>query len=55
MGYDGVNAAVDALRNDAQLEDIDTGATLVTQENLDDPEVKAVLDPSCENKPEVSE
>jgi ribose transport system substrate-binding protein len=55
MGYDGVNAAVDALRNDAQLEDIDTGATLVTQQNLDDPEVQAVLDPSCENKPEVSE
>jgi ribose transport system substrate-binding protein len=55
MGYDGVNAAVDAIRNDAQLQDIDTGSTLVTQDNLDDPDVKAVLDPTCSNKPEVSE
>jgi ribose transport system substrate-binding protein len=55
MGYDGVNAAVDALRNDAQLEDIDTGATLVTRDNLDDAEVQAVLDPTCQDKPEVSE
>ncbi|MDQ3429852.1 MAG: substrate-binding domain-containing protein [Actinomycetota bacterium] len=55
MGYDGTNAAVDAIRSDAQLEDIDTGSTLVTQDNLDDPEVKAVLNPSCSNKPEVSQ
>ncbi len=55
MGYDGTNAAVDAIRSDAQLEDIDTGSTLVTQDNLDDPDVKAVLDPSCSNKPEVSQ
>lgn len=55
MGYDGVNQAVDAIRNDAELQDIDTGSTLVTRENLDDPDVKAVLDPTCQNKPEVSE
>lgn len=54
MGYDGVNAAIDAIRNDAQLEDIDTGSTLVTQDNLDDPDVEAVLDPTCQDKPEVS-
>jgi ribose transport system substrate-binding protein len=54
MGYDGTNAAIDAIRSDAQLEDIDTGSTLVTQKNLDDPDVKAVLEPSCSNKPEVS-
>ena len=55
MGYDGVNLAVGAIRNDAQLRDIDTGSTLVTQKNLDDPDVKAVLEPSCSNKPEVSQ
>jgi ribose transport system substrate-binding protein len=55
MGYDGVNLAVGAIRNDAQLRDIDTGSTLVTKGNLDDPDVKAVLDPSCSNKPEVSQ
>ncbi len=55
MGYDGTNAAVGTIRNDAQLEDIDTGSTLVTQDNLDDEDVKAVLDPSCSNKPEVSQ
>jgi ribose transport system substrate-binding protein len=55
MGYDGVNAAIDAIRNDAQLQDIDTGSTLVTQNNLDDPDVEAVLDPTCQDKPEVSE
>ena len=49
-----VNAAVGAIRNDAQLDDIDTGSTLVTEDNLDDEDVKAVLDPSCSNKPEVS-
>ena len=54
MGYDGVNLAVDAIRGEGELEDIDTGATLVTQDNLEDPDVQAVLDPSCENKPEVS-
>jgi ribose transport system substrate-binding protein len=55
MGYDGTNMAVDAIRSDAQLQDIDTGSTLVTQDNLDDPDVQAVLDPTCQNKPEVSE
>src|ERR687894_975333 len=55
MGYDGVNLTVDAIRNDAPMQDIDTGSTLVTQKNLDDPDVKAVLDPTCQNKPEVSQ
>ncbi len=55
MGYDGVNSAVKAIRGEGELKDIDTGATLVTQDNLDDPEVKAVLDPSCQNPPEVSD
>ena len=55
MGYDGVNLTVDAIRNDAPMQDIDTGSTLVTQDNLDNPDVKAVLDPTCQNKPEVSQ
>lgn len=51
MGYDGVNAAVGAIREGEQLKSGDTGATLVTKENLKDPEVQAVLKPSCENPP----
>ncbi|QIN79558.1 substrate-binding domain-containing protein [Rubrobacter marinus] len=51
MGFDGVNAAVGAIREGAAPESGDTGATLVTQENLNDEEVQAVLQPSCENPP----
>ncbi len=55
MGYDGVNLAVKGIRGEGQLKSIDTGATLVTKDNLDDPTVKAILDPSCGNKPPVTE
>ena len=55
MGYDGVNLAVKGIRGGGQLKSIDTGATLVTKDNLDDPKVKAILDPSCGNKPPVTE
>ncbi len=55
MGYDGVNSAVNAIRGGGQPKDIDTGATLVTEDNLDDPEVQAVLDPSCQDPPKVSD
>jgi ribose transport system substrate-binding protein len=55
MGYDGVNLAVQGIRGNGQLESIDTGATLVTQDNLDDPKVESILDPSCGNKPPVTE
>ncbi len=55
MGYDGVNSAVKAIRGEGELKDIDTGSTLVTEDNLDDPEVEAVLNPSCQNPPEVSD
>lgn len=54
MGFDGVNAAVDMIRNGAEIENTDTGATIVTEENIDDPEVQAVLKPSCENPPDSS-
>lgn len=51
MGYDGTNAAIGEIRTGEPVEGGDTGATLVTQENIDDEEVQAVLDPSCENPP----
>jgi ribose transport system substrate-binding protein len=51
MGYDGVNAAVEMLREGTQVEGADTGSTLVTQDNLNDSEVEAVLNPSCDNPP----
>lgn len=51
MGYDGVNAAIEMIRTGDQVESADTGAVLITQENLNDPEVQAVLSPSCENSP----
>jgi ribose transport system substrate-binding protein len=51
MGYDGVNLAIKGIREGGPLQDIDTGAILVTQENLNDPEVQAVLNPSCDNPP----
>ncbi len=51
MGYDGVNAAVRMIREGTEVEGADTGSVLVTQENLNDSDVQAVLDPSCENPP----
>lgn len=52
MGYDGVGAAVDIIRGGKTVKgEQDTGATIVTEQNVDDPEVESVLDPSCENPP----
>lgn len=51
MGFDGVNAAVKMIRKGTQVEGQDTGATVVTKQNVDKPEVQAVLNPSCENPP----
>ncbi len=51
MGYDGVNAAIKMVRQGAEVQGQDTGATIVTKNNLNDPEVQAVLNPSCENPP----
>ena len=41
----------DFVREGATLESRDTGATIVTKDNLEDPEVQSVLNPSCENPP----
>ncbi len=51
MGYDGVNAAVKIVRQGAQVQGQDTGATIVTKNNLEDPQVKSLLNPTCENPP----
>jgi ribose transport system substrate-binding protein len=51
MGYDGTNVAVKIVREGATLESRDTGATIVTKDNMEDPEVQSVLNTSCENPP----
>jgi ribose transport system substrate-binding protein len=51
MGYDGTNAAVKMVRQGVQVKGQDTGATIVTKDNLNKPEVQSLLNPSCENPP----
>ncbi len=51
VGYDGVNAAIQVIRNGTDVDSEDTGVTFVTKDNLNDQEVQAVLNPSCENPP----
>jgi ribose transport system substrate-binding protein len=51
MGYDGVNAAVKIIREGTEVKSQDTGSTIVTKDNLDDPEVESLLNPTCENPP----
>ncbi len=51
MGYDGVNAMVNIIRNHATYHNEDTGVTFVSASNLNDPKVQAVLHPSCANPP----
>ncbi len=53
MGYEGVNAAVNTIRDGQPAPGGDTGAMLITRDNVDDPEVTALLRPSCENPPRV--
>jgi ribose transport system substrate-binding protein len=51
MGYDGVNAGVKMIREGTTVPSGDTGATLLTRDNLSTPEVQALLSPSCVNPP----
>jgi len=53
MGYGGVNEAVKRLRggDSVKLKSIDTGATLITKDNVGDPDVQSLLHPSCDNPP----
>ncbi len=43
MGYEAVRVAVDALHGEEVPKRIDTGVTVITLENLDDPDVQALL------------
>ena len=45
MGYLAVKTMVDHLRGQAVERRIDTGSTLVTKDNLDAPETKALVSP----------
>jgi len=45
MGYEGVKAVVAHLRGESVPRRIDTGVTLVTPENMDQPEIRQLLQP----------
>jgi len=45
MGYTGVMTAVSVLRREAVAQVIDTGVGLVTRENMDDPDISALIHP----------
>jgi ABC-type sugar transport system substrate-binding protein len=43
MGYEGVQAMVNHLHGKEVPLSVDSGAALVTRENVDTPEIKAIL------------
>jgi ribose transport system substrate-binding protein len=51
MGFDAVNAMVQTVRTGHVPTSEDTGVTFVTQQNVNDRQVQAILNPSCENPP----
>jgi ribose transport system substrate-binding protein len=51
MGYDSLNAMVKLIRDKQQPHSEDTGVTLLTKANMNDPKVRAVVTPSCANAP----
>src|ERR687898_2392211 len=51
MGYDGANAAVKIVREGATVESEDTGATIVTKDNLEEKEARTPQKPSCKTPP----
>jgi ribose transport system substrate-binding protein len=51
MGFDSVNAMVKTVRSGQIASSKDTGVTFVTRQNVNDPQVQAILKPSCENPP----
>jgi ribose transport system substrate-binding protein len=48
MGYQGVKLAVDAIQGKTVDKRVDTGVTLVTMENFNDPDVQKLLYPKIE-------
>ncbi len=51
MGFDSLKAMVNQIRNGVQAQNEDTGVTLVTKANFNDPATQALLNPSCANAP----
>jgi len=45
MGYKGVDSALKALAGETLPKIVDTGATAVTQKNVNDPNIQGLLDP----------
>lgn len=43
MGYEGVKAAVDAIKGNPVEKRIDTGVTVIKKDNLNEPEIQALL------------
>jgi ribose transport system substrate-binding protein len=51
MGFDSVNAMVKTVRTGQITPSEDTGVTFLTHQNINDPQLQAILKPSCENPP----
>jgi ribose transport system substrate-binding protein len=51
MGYDSTKAMVEQVRNGTKAANEDTGVTLVTKANFNDPTTQGLLNPSCANAP----
>jgi ribose transport system substrate-binding protein len=51
MGFDSLMAMVNQIRNGVKAQSEDTGVTLVTKANFNDPATQALLNPSCANPP----
>jgi ribose transport system substrate-binding protein len=51
MGYDSLKAMVNQIRNGVHAQSEDTGVTLVTKANFNDPTTQALLNPICANPP----
>ena len=48
MGYEGVKNAVAVLRGETVPKFVDTGVTVATQANVDDPTVKDLINPALD-------
>jgi ribose transport system substrate-binding protein len=51
MGFDAVTAMVKTVRTGRIAPNEDTGVAFVTQQNINDPQIQAVLQPRCDNPP----
>ncbi|MGH3426612.1 MAG: substrate-binding domain-containing protein, partial [Mycobacteriales bacterium] len=51
MGFDSVTAMVKTVRTGQVASSEDTGVTFLTQRNITDPQIQAILKPHCDNPP----